>query len=69
MVTGTVLRMVPFGAFVELEEGVEGLVHISQISNVRLNKPEEVLTEGQKVEMKILEINPELKRLLFQLRK
>ncbi|NLM75671.1 MAG: bifunctional 4-hydroxy-3-methylbut-2-enyl diphosphate reductase/30S ribosomal protein S1 [Clostridiaceae bacterium] len=68
VVTGTVLRMVPFGAFVELEEGVEGLVHISQISNVRLNKPEEVLTEGQKEEMKILEINPELKKITLSIK-
>ncbi|NMA66256.1 MAG: bifunctional 4-hydroxy-3-methylbut-2-enyl diphosphate reductase/30S ribosomal protein S1, partial [Clostridiaceae bacterium] len=49
VVTGTVLRMVPFGVFVELEEGVEGLVHISQISNTRLGKPDEVLSVGQKV--------------------
>ena len=49
VVTGTILRMVPFGVFVELEEGVEGLVHISQISNVRLGRPEEVLEVGQRL--------------------
>lgn len=68
IVTGTVLRMVPFGVFVELEEGVEGLVHISQISNVRLGKPDEVLEVGQKVEMKVVDINPELKKISLSIK-
>lgn len=68
VVTGTVLRMVPFGVFVELEEGVEGLVHISQISNVRIGRPEEVLKAGQKVEMKIMEINPDLKKISLSIK-
>jgi len=68
VVTGTVLRLVPFGVFVELEEGVEGLVHISQISNVRLNKPDEVLSVGQKVEMKVMEVNPELKKITLSIK-
>lgn len=68
VVTGTVLRMVPFGVFVELEEGVEGLVHISQISNVRLGKPDEVLSIGQKVEMKIVDINTELKKISLSIK-
>ena len=68
VVTGTVLRMVPFGVFVELEEGVEGLVHISQISNVRLGRPEEVLEVGQKIEMKILDINTELKKISLSIK-
>lgn len=68
VVTGTVLRMVPFGVFVELEEGVEGLVHISQISNVRIGRPEEVLEIGQKVEMKVVDINPELKKISLSIK-
>jgi len=68
VVTGTVLRMVPFGVFVELEEGVEGLVHISQISNVRIGRPDEVLTIGQQVEMKIMDINPELKKISLSIK-
>lgn len=67
-VEGTIVRLVPFGAFVELEEGVEGLVHISQISNVRLGKPDEVLSVGQKVTMKILEVNQELKKISLSIR-
>ena len=68
VVSGTVLRMVPFGVFVELEEGVEGLVHISQISSVRIGRPDEVLTPGQKVDMKVIEINPELKKISLSIK-
>jgi ribosomal protein S1/(E)-4-hydroxy-3-methyl-but-2-enyl pyrophosphate reductase len=68
VVTGTVLRMVPFGVFVELEEGVEGLVHISQISNVRIGRQEEVLTVGQKIEMKIMDINVDLKKISLSIK-
>jgi len=68
IVEGKVIRLVPFGAFVELEEGVEGLVHISQISNVHLSKPDEVLSVGQVVKMKVLEVNPELKKISLSIR-
>ncbi len=67
-VEGRIVRLVPFGAFVELEEGVEGLVHISQISNVRLGKPDEVLSVNQMVQMKVLEVNPELKKISLSIR-
>ena len=68
IVEGRIVRLVPFGAFVELEEGVEGLVHISQISNVRLGKPEEVLNVDQIVKMKVLEVNPELRKISLSIR-
>ena len=51
-----------------MEEGVEGLVHISQISNVRLGKPEEVLNVDQIVKMKVLEVNPELRKISLSIR-
>ncbi|MBD8070269.1 30S ribosomal protein S1 [Bacillus sp. PS06] len=57
VVEGTVRRLVSFGAFVEVIPGVEGLVHISQISNKHIGTPHEVLKEGQKVNVKVLEIN------------
>lgn len=52
---GTVTRLVPFGAFVDIG-GVEGLVHISQISHQRVNDPADVLAEGQTVQVQVLEI-------------
>ena len=54
IVTGTVKRLVNFGAFVEIAPGVEGLVHISQIAHRHIGTPHEVLKEGQEVQAKIL---------------
>ena len=68
IVTGIIKRMVPFGAFVEIADGVEGLVHISQISNVRIAKPDEVLSVGQEVEMKVMEVNPEIKKISLSIK-
>ncbi|MCX7709614.1 MAG: bifunctional 4-hydroxy-3-methylbut-2-enyl diphosphate reductase/30S ribosomal protein S1 [Clostridia bacterium] len=63
VVKGKVVRIVPFGAFVELEKGIDGLVHISQISSVRIGKPSDVLEIGQTVEAKITEVNVEAKKI------
>lgn len=68
VISGLILRMVPFGVFVEIEEGVEGLVHISQISNTRIGRPEEVVSIGQKVDMKIMDINTELKKISLSIK-
>lgn len=54
---GTVETLMPYGAFVDLGNGISGLVHISQISQKRIGKPSEVLKEGQKVKVKILNTN------------
>ncbi|MBQ6774687.1 MAG: S1 RNA-binding domain-containing protein [Synergistaceae bacterium] len=58
-----VVRLADFGAFVEVEEGVEALIHISQISRRRIDKPGDVLSEGQEVDTRILEINPAERRM------
>lgn len=57
IIEGEVKRLVSFGAFVEIAPGVEGLVHISQISHRHIGTPHEVLEEGQKVKVKILDMN------------
>ncbi|WP_088226605.1 bifunctional 4-hydroxy-3-methylbut-2-enyl diphosphate reductase/30S ribosomal protein S1 [Desulfosporosinus sp. FKB] len=67
-VTGKVVRIVTFGAFVQLEDGVDGLIHISQISNRRINKVEEVLKVGDMVNAKVIECNPEAKRISLSIR-
>lgn len=54
---GTVESLMPYGAFVDLGDGVSGLVHISQISQKRIGKPSEVLKTGQKVKVKVLNTN------------
>ncbi len=68
IVKGTVVRLVPFGAFVELEQGLDGLVHISQISNVRIAKPGDVLKVGQEVEVKVVEVNTETKKISLSIK-
>lgn len=59
IVLGKVARFANFGAFVELEPGVDALVHISQISNKRINKPEDALKIGDEVKAKILDVDKE----------
>ena len=66
--TGTVKRLVSFGAFVEVAPGIEGLVHISQIANRRVNTPGEVLKEGQEVQVKILDVVPAEQRISLSIR-
>jgi 4-hydroxy-3-methylbut-2-enyl diphosphate reductase len=63
-----VLRLVPFGVFVEIVPGIEGLVHISQISEKRIGKPSDVLTEDQKVKAKIIEVNIENKKISLSIK-
>lgn len=63
-----VSKLMPFGAFVELEKGVEGLVHISQICERKISKPEEELRVGQKVNAKIIDINLENKKIELSIR-
>ena len=57
VVNVTITNVMPFGAFAELIPGVEGLIHISQIANKRINKPSDELKKGQKVDAKIIDIN------------
>jgi 4-hydroxy-3-methylbut-2-enyl diphosphate reductase len=64
----TVLRFASFGAFVELEKGVDGLVHISQISSKRLAKVEDALEIGMKVDAKIVEVDIENKKISLSIK-
>ncbi|PTX59885.1 SSU ribosomal protein S1P [Melghirimyces profundicolus] len=68
VVKGTVKRLVSFGAFVEVYDGVEGLVHISQISRRHIASPSEVLEEGQEVRVKVLDMQPEQKRISLSIK-
>jgi len=63
VVEGTVLRAAPFGAFVEVEPGIEGLVHISQLSHEHVEKTEDAVTPGDKVEVKVLGVDEEAQRM------
>ncbi|MGX6442586.1 30S ribosomal protein S1 [Neobacillus sp. K501] len=66
--TGTVRRLVSYGAFVEVFPGVEGLVHISQIAHKHIATPHEVLKEGQEVKVKVLDANEQEQRLSLSIK-
>jgi small subunit ribosomal protein S1 len=66
--TGTVKRLVSYGAFVEVLPGVEGLVHISQIAHKHIGTPHEVLKEGQEVKVKVLDVNEQDQRLSLSIK-
>ncbi|MCR8842988.1 30S ribosomal protein S1 [Paenibacillus sp. SC116] len=68
VLTGVVRRLVAFGAFVEVAAGVEGLVHISQISHRHIGTPHEILKEGQEVQVKVLDFNPAEKRVSLSIK-
>ncbi len=67
-VTGTVKRIVTFGAFIEIEDGVEGLVHISQIANRHIGTPEDVLEVGQEVGAKVLSVDEDEQRISLSIK-
>lgn len=68
ILTVKVVKLMPFGAFVELESGIEGLVHLSQICERKITKPEEELRIGQKVNAKIIDIDLSNKRIELSIR-
>ncbi|MFO7273353.1 MAG: 30S ribosomal protein S1 [Bacillota bacterium] len=68
IVEGTVARLTTFGAFVELEPGVDGLIHISQMADRRINNPGEVVSIGDRVKVKVLSVDPQNRRISLSLR-
>lgn len=68
LVTGTVTKLAPFGAFVRIEEGIEGLVHVSELEDKRISHPKEVVKEGDELAFKIVRIEPERHRLALSLK-
>ena len=68
VVHGEVVRIVPFGAFVESENGVDGLVHVSQISHEWLENPTSVLTIGEEIDAKILVLDPANKKMTLSIK-
>jgi 4-hydroxy-3-methylbut-2-enyl diphosphate reductase len=68
VVDAKIVKLMTFGAFAEILPGVDGLIHISQIANKRIAKPEDVLAEGQDVQVKITEVDAENKRISLSIR-
>ena len=68
VITGTVTKLVNFGAFVRIEEGLEGLIHISELSNNRVAHPADVVKEGDELQLKIISLDSERHRLGLSLK-
>ena len=68
VVDAKIVKLMTFGAFAEILPGVDGLIHISQIADKRIGKPEDVLTEGQEVRVKITDVDAENKRISLSIR-
>ena len=68
VVEGTVKRLTDFGAFVEVLPGIDGLVHVSQISHKRIENPKEALTVGQEVTVKVLDVNADVERVSLSIK-
>ncbi len=68
VVDAKIVKLMTFGAFAEILPGVDGLIHISQIADRRIGKPEDVLSEGQEVQVKITQVDAENKRISLSIR-
>ncbi|MBE6977705.1 MAG: bifunctional 4-hydroxy-3-methylbut-2-enyl diphosphate reductase/30S ribosomal protein S1 [Ruminococcaceae bacterium] len=68
VVDAKIVKLMTFGAFAEIIPGVDGLIHISQIADKRIGKPEDVLAEGQDVQVKITDVDAENKRISLSIR-
>jgi small subunit ribosomal protein S1 len=69
LVEGTITRLVKFGAFARLDDHIEGLIHISELSEDRIEHPKEVVNEGDTLALRIIKIEPERRRIGLSLRK
>jgi small subunit ribosomal protein S1 len=69
MVTGKVTKLTNFGVFVELEQGLEGLLHISELSDHKVENPEEVVKVGDEIEVKILRVEPAERKIGLSLKR
>jgi small subunit ribosomal protein S1 len=69
VVSGRITKVVTFGAFAEIVSGVEGLIHISELAEHHVENPREVVQQGEEVKVKIIEIDPDRRRLSLSLRR
>jgi small subunit ribosomal protein S1 len=67
-VTGTITSVTDFGVFVEIEEGIEGLIHVSQLSTERIDRPQEDFQEGQKIEAEVTSIDTKDRKIALSVK-
>ena len=68
VVRGTVVNLTSFGAFTKLEEGIEGLIHISELADRRIEKPEEIVSVGEELDLKVINLSPKDRRIGLSLK-
>ncbi len=68
VVRGTVVNLTSFGAFTKLEEGIEGLIHISELADRRIEKPEEIVSVGDELDLKVINLSPKDRRIGLSLK-
>ncbi len=68
MIEGEVTRLTDFGAFVEIETGIEGMIHVSEMSEERVEKPSDVLKKGDKVKAMIISIDKDAKKIALSIK-
>jgi ribosomal protein S1 len=66
--TGTITRLADFGAFCELEPGLEGLIHVSELANTRVRTPADVVKVGQEVSVRVIDLDAEGRRVSLSMR-
>jgi small subunit ribosomal protein S1 len=69
LVVGTVTQLANFGAFARIEDGIEGLVHVSELSDARISHPRQLVSEGQDLLLRIIRIDPQRRRMGLSLRR
>src|SRR5688572_2365699 len=69
LVVGTVTQLANFGAFARIEDGIEGLVHVSELADERIQHPKQVVQEGQELILRIIRIDPQRRRMGLSLRR
>jgi len=67
-VRGKVIKVTEFGAFVEIDQGIEGLIHISELSQDRIDDPRQVVNEGETIEVMVLDVDPEERRIALSVK-
>lgn len=68
IVTGTVIQIAAFGAFIELDNGIQGFIHVSELSDQVFETVEDIIAVGDRVKAKIINIDPELKRISLSIK-
>ncbi len=68
VVTATITRLAAFGAFAKMDDAIEGLIHISEMADYRINHPKEIVQEGDVVQVRVIRIDPQHRRIGLSLR-